>query len=529
MKNFVFDETLGIYTRPGAFLNYSDGSEEYLLNVFSNLKDVTSYSPELLPYIKDWPTKYHLSLRRANILKAVSDVLDRDAYVLELGSGCGAITRWLGESFSGVDAIEGSRPRALVTRKRTRDLHNVNVYCSDMLDIAFSSEKYGLVTLIGVMEYIPSLAKNDASPETSCIAFLQKLKSSLAEDGVLLIAIENKFGAKYFSGCTEDHTNRHFEGLIGYPNNTAVTFGRNELQAILTAAGFENIQFYHAFPDYKLPETFMKEDNEILSLSLHNWIKTPFEDYSGKRLYLFPESLFLKNLVKAGLFWHFSNSFLVLASKSGEKNLRAPWHIKKFSNSEMYNSAYRHVITLLKDENKQYLVNRHPIDTGKTSYNTQNSAFNLIETDKFLNGDLLIFEAYRALVSQNSENKIINIMRKLHGCLLADYSKNRKDEEGYDLVDGNAVDYVLWNLISLPDTGSIGFVDRKWRFKDELPADYVLFRSLAASLLVPFIKDKGHIQFILSIINNIYPGYSKERLVKNVALEASFQSELRIK
>ncbi len=529
MKDFIFDKTLGIYTRPGASLNYSDSSEEYLLNVFRNLKDVTSYSSELLYYIKDWPTKYHLSLRRANILKAVLDLLDRDTNVLELGSGCGAITRWLGESFPGVDAVEGSKPRALVTRERTRDLPNVNVYCGDMLDISFSTEKYGLVTLIGVMEYISLFAKNHASRETSCIAFLQKLKSSLREDGVLLIAIENKFGAKYFSGCTEDHTNRLFEGLIGYPNNTAVTFGKDELKAILDAAGFENIQFYHVFPDYKLPETFIKEDDEILSLSLYNWIKTPFEDYSGKRLYLFPEPLFLQNLIKARLFWHFSNSFLALASKSGEKNLSAQWDIKKFSNNEIYNSAYHHVITLLKDENNNYLVTRRPLYIGKASFSTQNTSFNLIETDKFLNGDLLIFEAYRALASQNSENAIIDIMRRLNKCLLADYSKNRKDDEGYDLVEGSAVDYVLWNLISSPDNSYISFIDRKWRFKNELPADYILFRSLACSFLEPFIKNKTHIQFILSMLKNIYPGYTKERLLKDIALEASFQSELHSK
>src|SRR5208337_2312389 len=268
------------------------------------------YSAEFLSYIKDWPTKYHLSLRRANILKAVLDLLDKDTDVLELGSGCGAITRWLGESFHSVDAIEGSRLRALVTRERTRDLPNVQVYCGDMMDTSFSGKQYGLVSLIGVMEYIPLRAKEHASRETFCIDFLQKLKSSLREDGVLVIAIENKFGAKYFSGCKEDHTNRFFEGLIGYPNHTAVTFGRDELRAILMAAGFENIQFYHVFPDYKLPETFIKEDDETLSLSLHNWIKTPFQDYSNKRLNLIPEPLFLQNLIKARLLWHFSNSFL---------------------------------------------------------------------------------------------------------------------------------------------------------------------------------------------------------------------------
>ncbi len=528
MKSFVLNNELKIYFRPGgSVIDYADGGEEYLLNIFRNLKEIKSYSPELLAYVKDWPSRYHLSLRRTNIIEAVSELLDKDSAALELGSGCGAITKWLGENFKSVDAVEGSQTRALVTRERTRDLSNVNVYCGNMLEISYPPDKYGLVTLIGVMEYVPKYSKSGVGREQACIDFLRNVKATLREDGILLLAIENKFGAKYFSGCTEDHTGKHFEGIIGYPNQTAITFSRQELKDILSAAGFENIQFYHLFPDYKLPETFLREDDETLSLNPYNWIKTPFEDYSGGKANIIPEPLFLKNLTHAGLLWDFSNSFLVLASKSAKTDLSTQWLIKKFSNSDIYNSVYHHTVTLLKDEKGDYLVKRNPIHEGKDSHATQLTTFKLTETDRFQKGDLLIFEAYKALVSESYIESIVDIMRKVHTALLAGYSRNRKDDEGYDLVDGNTVDYVLWNLIEADDE-SLNNIDRKWRFKEELPADYVLFRSLLGvfSYLGPFIKEKSFVQFTIQIISRIYPAYSEERLKMNLGLEVSFQGEV---
>ena len=87
---------------------YSDGvaSEKYLRKVFREAKDLSSRSPELENYIKDWPSEYHLSKKRSQLLSGFS--FDRSSKVLEVGCGCGAITRFLGETFDEVVAIEGN-------------------------------------------------------------------------------------------------------------------------------------------------------------------------------------------------------------------------------------------------------------------------------------------------------------------------------------------------------------------------------------------------------------------------------------
>jgi len=92
--------------------DYSDGagSEKYLEDVFRSATDLSSTSYELEESIKDWTSEYHLSMQRAQLLSGFD--FKRDSRVLEVGCGCGAITRFLAETFDEGVAIEGSASRA---------------------------------------------------------------------------------------------------------------------------------------------------------------------------------------------------------------------------------------------------------------------------------------------------------------------------------------------------------------------------------------------------------------------------------
>ena len=107
---------------------YSDGDEfeERLANIIGQATDLSVFSAELRKKCTDWASLYHLSSSRANILRPMESIL-QGADVLEVGAGCGAITRYLGESGANVIALEGSLRRAAIARSRTRDLDNVDV------------------------------------------------------------------------------------------------------------------------------------------------------------------------------------------------------------------------------------------------------------------------------------------------------------------------------------------------------------------------------------------------------------------
>src|SRR5918993_1946296 len=133
--------------------NYSDGNEteDYLLKIIREANDLSLASHHWHQYIKDWPTKYHLSPQRADLLRPLQDSL-KNKSVLEIGCGCGAVTRFLGESGALVTALEGSARRCEITAARCRDLSNVNVVC-DSFETFRSHTTYDLINLIGVLEY----------------------------------------------------------------------------------------------------------------------------------------------------------------------------------------------------------------------------------------------------------------------------------------------------------------------------------------------------------------------------------------
>ena len=111
LKNRLEHQDNGVYCVPGKAyrdFGYTDGEsvEQYLDKIFSETTDLSSRSAWLQASIIDWPTEYHLSSARSSLLRGFD--LPSAGNVLELGSGCGAISRYLGELGLTVDAIDGS-------------------------------------------------------------------------------------------------------------------------------------------------------------------------------------------------------------------------------------------------------------------------------------------------------------------------------------------------------------------------------------------------------------------------------------
>src|SRR5690606_18654041 len=150
---YSFDDERGIWLRPGfEGIAYSDGDEieQRIASVIRNANDLSTLSDELERHCTDWPSTYHLSKTRANILRPFEKDLTGD--ILEIGAGCGAITRYLGERGANVLSLEGSPRRAAIARQRSRDLDNVTVL-AETFDQFRCDKKFNAITLIGVLEY----------------------------------------------------------------------------------------------------------------------------------------------------------------------------------------------------------------------------------------------------------------------------------------------------------------------------------------------------------------------------------------
>lgn len=289
-------------------LNYRDGGEEAVLKLIREAKDITSTSDELVRGAVGWAQTYHLHPARANVVRALE--LPRNARVLEIGAGCGAITRFLGERCAAVDALEPVPSRAAAARARTRDLGNVEVFVGELDDVP-AEQAYDVIAVIGVLEYVAAGGR-DIDPY---VAFLRSINERLVDGGTLVLAIENRLGVKYLAGAPEDHSDRPFDSLEGYPIGTpARTFARNELSDLLRHADLRP-SFYSAFPDYKMTRVVLGELPEASRSLYHRIPQFPSPDWVTPRAHLVDERSFWRTLVEAELEGQAGNSFVVLATK----------------------------------------------------------------------------------------------------------------------------------------------------------------------------------------------------------------------
>jgi len=288
---------------------YSDGdSENVLLELFRS-PDADTKRQELLVSEPEWRLKYHLAYARENLLNWYE--FEPSSVVLEVGSGCGALTGILLRSCAHVDALDISPRRSMINAYRNRTAENLTILVGNLQNYSGKGQ-YDYVTSIGVLEYAGRFIKSDEP----YLDFLKQLSSQLKKGGKLILAIENRLGIKYWSGSNEDHTGRLFDSIEDYPENTGIqTFGRYELDALLKDAGFKKNDFYYPFPDYKMPvdiysDRYQPGVNGVLSSDLF-----PTSAPDQPRQYLFAENLAMQSIAKNKLFPYFANSFLVFAEK----------------------------------------------------------------------------------------------------------------------------------------------------------------------------------------------------------------------
>ncbi|MDO4306541.1 MAG: class I SAM-dependent methyltransferase [Eubacteriales bacterium] len=300
--------TLDYEYYPGEDL-YSDGPvEEQLLEI------AKSYREEELNQViadkKSWPVLYHFSHIRQNILDWIP--MKKTDKVLEIGSGCGAITGALARKAGNVTCIELSKMRSTINAYRNQDYDNVKILVGNFQDIEKNlKETFDYITLIGVFEY----SEGYIGTREPYVEMLRRIAAHLAPGGKLVIAIENRLGLKYWAGCTEDHVPKYFEGLEGYPDTTGVkTFSRRELENVISKAGNFQTTFYYPYPDYKFPLTIYSDKY----LPKKGELKDNYCNFDRTRMQLFDEPKVYDTLIDSGLFPEFSNSFLVLAERKGE-------------------------------------------------------------------------------------------------------------------------------------------------------------------------------------------------------------------
>lgn len=449
---------------------YSEGdeAEEYLRACFDCAEDLSVNSVQLQANIKDWSSEYHLSPARANLIRSIR--LEGKKNVLELGSGCGAVTRYLGEQGCTVEAVEGSSTRAELTRKRCKDLSNVHVVNANFNALTFPENQYDAVFLIGVLEYAAMFLPGTKNSRESLVDILRIVQKALKPEGIVVIAIENRMGLKYWIGAGEDHFGEPDIGLYGYPAANGIrTYDKREWKSIFSEAGTNSYTFVYPFPDYKLPrvlinEEFVSKDPHAYSLLNRVYSSDPLSGWQAGD----DEFLRWKALHESGYLGEFANSFLIVASADEDAVGKAvPFDFAHFS-STARNIPFRTVTEKLKGNDR--VCKKRIVSTPYEEAAPGAGVSLSVQDSSYLQGPLLSTEWILACCSKDAKTSFGNLLHAYWDFLVTTFN----DAENR----GALVDFLPSNMVVTGKVPSYEIIDLEWTFTKRFEADFILFRAL---------------------------------------------------
>ncbi len=478
---YILNAATKIWARPDyGSIAYSDGdeNENQLTAIIQGAKDRSLHSLELARHCTSWFFSYHLNKGRANILRPFEKEL-KGAAVLEVGAGCGALTRYLGELGTTVLALEGSIKRASIARARTKDLKNVTVVADKFSSFA-PHQQFDFVILVGVLEYANLFTEG----ENPAITMLEHVRSLLRPHGKIVIAIENQLGLKYFAGAPEDHLGRPMVGIEGsYKKNQQETFGYAVLKKMLTKAGFLQQHFLAPFPDYKFPVSILTEKGALQE----GFDPSAFASQSVRRDPQLPArphfslELAWQQVMKNELAIALANSFLIVASPSSKKIVDTSVLAYHYSASRM--AEYCKETIFSKSRGKGIHISYNSLDAKKKRKKKKSLLIEHVfpEPAKYTPGTLLSQKLMRLLIEDNWSiqdialflNEYVEALKKLIPL---------EEKEGfrlfpYQLIPGKFFDAVPQNII-LNNKGIPILFDQEWATVEPLELGYLLFRTL---------------------------------------------------
>jgi 2-polyprenyl-3-methyl-5-hydroxy-6-metoxy-1,4-benzoquinol methylase len=513
---------------------YSDGdeAEERVLKIITKARDRSLFSRELAAQINDWPTLYHLSSSRANLLRPLLSRLQGP--VLEIGAGCGAITRFLGESGLVTVALEGSSRRARIAATRCEDLDCVTVVSETLQDFAPIGQ-FKTVIMIGVLEYARMFFPSPSvDPVNSMLTLAREF---LSPEGSLVLAIENQLGLKYLLGYPEDHYGVAMVGVEDrYSENGPVTFGRKELDRRLALAGFAQRRWLFPFPDYKLPATIISEEGlaaEGSSVFLSNLVASsamleaqrPSHTEVSLRQAWFP-------VVRNGLTGELANSFLVMASKrlpSAKPEGELAWH---YDYGRL--KSYAKELKFLR-RGEKVIVERRPLSPAWSAENETKSPLRLhLEDETYRPGQIWADQLESMLIQPGwTCQQIAEWLRVWVSAIRKEELPNLNEPLSLTTcLPGRLLDAVPKNLVVSAD-GETSFIDLEWDLSSGIEFGFLLFRALVTSLGGIYICDRPERDvpqdyggIVLDVASRLGFEIREEDLILYSETERRFQSQV---
>ena len=385
--------------------------------------------------------------------------------VLEVGNKSEELTKFLIDKCSSIQKIS-----------KIEELENIDA-------------KFNIIILIGINENEKINLKN----------LVRRLEGFLEMDGRILLAVDNKFGLRFWAGNPENILEKKFTSLLGYNNEyeKIETYTKRYIETQLNEIGYKT-RFYYPLPDYRRPNVIFSDD----ALPEYNSIDKYNPYYTGKSDILFNEIDVFREILKTDkdMFTFFANSFLVEVIKKEKEydttynyisynNLRKEKYrlITKISNTyvekqivnEKAEEHYENIKNNIKilQENNIKTVDYIDEDKIKSKYIEQKYLLNNVLTEKLEKGQVEEFDN----IIKNYIKQISVKTYKENNYENTAFGKYRVEVKDKSIIqDLNFEKNGMWDMTFkncfLIDN-QFYFFDQEWN-EPNLPVEYILYRAI---------------------------------------------------
>ena len=433
---------------------------------------------EIIEDDNHWQVFYNLSDLRSGIINWYD--FKPGAKVLEVGAAFGALTGTLLKKCADVHVTERSLFRGESIAERYPDARNLVIHIGDVSDEEFCDalpKDFDYILLVGILERIG----NGSKDVTVYADYLKMLSEHLKYDGKFLIAVENRFGLKYFCGAPEPHTNRAFDGIDGYRRGTAGrSFARQEFCEILRLAGLNQYKMYYPLPDYKLPQLVYTDEY----LPEKNLSERLIPYYVNNNTLVAKESLLYDDIISNGAFPFMANSFFVECAKLKEAEF---CDVQYAAVSTDRGRERSYATTIHKDG----IVCKRPL-FAEGKRNAEQLYQNMLElSERGLpvvdheiseNGDISMpyvswptLSNYIKEVKRNKE-VVLDILDRIYTNIIKASDVVEETEQG-PILKKAYMELIPLNCFVNPKTKEFLYFDQEF-VKEKYPAKYVLFRAI---------------------------------------------------
>ena len=266
--------------------------------------------------------------RGKNIIKVFKKYFNnlKDKKVLDIGCGYGAIAMEFAKYFKEVHAIDIGKKEISIARKRAKDknIKNIKFFVDNALDIKTTQDKFDVIHLSGVFEWLRAGNPNLTAEEAQEL-FLKKIKKFMKEDAILYSGTENKLFP--FFWIKDPHTG--YPLLVLLPNKIAdflfKLIGKGKYIPKIHSywklkrmfkKEFEQVDFYIPIPHYQYVYEFAYIENRKEIIEKVNKVLRNYKLDKIQKITVW----WIKIIAHLGLTKLLTPGFITVASKNKKSN-----------------------------------------------------------------------------------------------------------------------------------------------------------------------------------------------------------------